>query len=103
SSDALMLLDQSGFRDCNRAALIMFLVPTVEEFRKYTPADFSPAAQPGGGDSAAMVRERITAALETGGQSFEWTYRRANGELFPAEVLLSRVEMGGKPLLQASV
>jgi PAS domain S-box-containing protein len=103
SSDALMLLDAGGFLDCNRAALEMFACPTVEEFCKHALADFSPPNQPGGGDSIELAGEKIEAAVAEGSQSFEWTHRRANGEVFPAEVLLTRLEMGGKPVLQATV
>jgi PAS domain S-box-containing protein len=103
SSDALMLLDASGFLDCNRAALDMFACPSPEEFRKHTVADFSPPVQPCGGDSTTMASEKIAGAMAEGSLRFEWMHRRANRELFPAEVLLTRLEMGGKPLLQSTV
>ncbi len=35
--------------------------------------------------------------------SHEWTYRRPSGELFPATVLLTRMEIDGQPLLHATV
>ena len=41
--------------------------------------------------------------MAEGSQRFEWMHRRVNGELFPAEVLLTRLEMGGKPVLQSTV
>jgi len=103
SSDAMMLLDVSGFLECNRAALGMFACATVEEFCRRTPADFSRPTQPGGGDSMEMALEKFGAAMTESSQNFEWMHRRRNGELFPAEVLLTRLEMGGKPLLQATV
>jgi PAS domain S-box-containing protein len=103
SNDALMLLDASGFLDCNRAALEVFGCSDVEEFRKHQIADFCPPAQPCGTDSTTLAAERIGAAMAQGYQRFEWMHRRVNGELFPAEVLLTRLEMGGRPLLQATV
>jgi PAS domain S-box-containing protein len=42
SSDAIMMLDKKGFFDCNKATLKMFGIKTVEEFRKFHPAQLSP-------------------------------------------------------------
>ncbi len=103
SSDPLMLLDERRFLDCNHAALEVFACPSVEEFRKHTLADLSPPTQPCGRDSAEMATEKIEAAMAEGSLRFEWMHRRVNGELFPAEVLLTRLEMGGKPVLQSTV
>ncbi len=103
SGDAMMLLDASGFLDCNRTALEMFGCATVEEFCKRTLAEFSPPTQPGGGNSTELTLEKIGAAMTEGSQNFEWMHRRANNDVFPAEVLLTRLEMGGTSLLQATI
>ncbi len=42
-------------------------------------------------------------AMEQGSHFFEWTHRRVSGEEFPASVLLTRMVLGGKQLLQATV
>ena len=42
SMDALMLLDEKGFFDCNKATLELFGCRSVEEFTKFHPADLSP-------------------------------------------------------------
>ena len=41
--------------------------------------------------------------MKTGSAFFEWTHKRLNGEEFPAIVLLSRVELDEKHLLQTTV
>ena len=42
TSDAVMLLDEKGFFDCNQAALAIFGCATREEFCSKHPADLSP-------------------------------------------------------------
>lgn len=41
--------------------------------------------------------------MKEGSNFFEWTHKRHKGEDFPATVLLTRVEIGGKRFLQATV
>jgi light-regulated signal transduction histidine kinase (bacteriophytochrome) len=45
------------------------------------------------------ANEMIQIAFERGSHRFEWLHRRADGEIFPAEVLLTRILLQGKPLL----
>jgi PAS domain S-box-containing protein len=102
--DAVMLLDEKGFFDCNPAALAVFGCATREEFCSKHPADVSPPTQPDGADSRTLANQRIATALKKGSDHFEWMHKRVDtGELFPAEVLLSAMELDGKPVLQAVV
>ena len=104
TSDAVMLLDTKGFFDCNQSTLEMFGCATREAFCSWHPADLSPAKQAGGTDSMELANRYIAAAMENGSCRFEWTHQRADsGESFPADVLLSRVELDGKQFLQALV
>jgi len=104
TSDAVMLLDQKGFFDCNQSALAIFGCATREEFCSKHPADLSPPMQPDGTDSLALANRHIATAMEQGSRHFEWTHRRADtGEPFPADVLLSAMRLDGKPVLQAVV
>ncbi len=103
SNDAVMLLDANGFFDCNPRTLEMFGFKTKQEFTAVHPADVSPPFQPDGQDSLAGAQERIQTAYRQGYHRFEWIHRRVNGEDFPAEVLLSAFEYGGKQVLQATV
>ena len=102
--DAVMLLDTKGFFDCNPATLAMFGCASREEFCSKHPADVSPPMQPDGTDSLTLANQRIATALEKGSDQFEWMHKRVDtGETFPAEVLLSAMELDGKPVLQAVV
>lgn len=103
SNDAMMLLDENGFLDCNDATLKMFGCKSREEFCSKHPVDLSPARQPDGEESRQAADERIATAFSEGRHYFEWTHRRANGEDFPAEVLLTPVILEGKKILQGNV
>jgi PAS domain S-box-containing protein len=103
SNDAIMLLDQSGFFDCNRKTLDLFAVPSKEVFTTFHPSQLSPEFQPSGRDSASMAKEKIEEAYKYGSALFEWTHKTLNGQEFPAEVLLSAFEFQNRAVLQASV
>ena len=104
TSDAVMLLDEKGFFDCNKATLAMFGCATQEEFYSKHPADLSPPEQLCGMDSATLSSQHISTAMEKGSHRFEWMNKRVDtGEIFPAEVLLNAMEMNGKRVLQATV
>ncbi|MCX9083870.1 MAG: PAS domain S-box protein [Candidatus Methanoperedens sp.] len=103
SSDAIMLLDEKGFFDCNDATLKIFGFYNKEDFTKIHPSQVSPPNQPDGEDSGTAANKRITEAFTKGSNHFEWVHRRQNGEDFPAEVLLSAFNFKGKQVLQATV
>ena len=103
SNDAVMLLDDKRFIDCNMATLRTFQVDTKEEFCRKHPADLSPPRQPDGSDSMESANERIATALREGSCRFEWMHMRDDGSEMPAEVVLSRVHVEGRNVLQAVV
>jgi PAS domain S-box-containing protein len=103
SSDAVMLLTDKGFFDCNPATLEMFGFSKKEEFTHVHPADISPPTQPDGTESFPAAMERIKTAFEKGSNRFEWVHRRTSGEDFFAEVLLTAFDLNGKRVLQATV
>ncbi|RKX25479.1 MAG: hypothetical protein DRP47_09760 [Candidatus Zixiibacteriota bacterium] len=103
SSDAVMLLDEKGFFDCNSATLEMFGCKTRKEFCSYHPAELSPPNQPDGSDSMTLAQEHMKIAMEEGSTRFDWIHQRTNQKPFPAEVLLNRMNLGERQMLQAVV
>ncbi len=104
SSDAIMMLDDNGFFDCNQQTLLLFGCGSREKFCSLHPSDLSPLEQADGRESITAANERIETAMREGGCRFDWIYKRHDtGEVFPAEVLLSPMKLGGKKVLQASV
>jgi PAS domain S-box-containing protein len=103
SKESLMLSCSKGFLDCNASTLQLFGIASKEEFVKYHPADLSPPYQPDGSDSQVLANQYINVALSDGNYQFEWQHRKSNGELFFADVHLSKVELDGISILQATV
>ncbi len=105
SRDATMTLEPPdwAFTSCNQATVDMFRVKDAQEFTSLRPWEASPEFQSDGRASADKAKEMIETAMREGSCFFEWIHRRIGGEDFPAEVLLSRVEQGGKAFLQAAV
>jgi PAS domain S-box-containing protein len=103
TSDAVMLLDEKGFFDCNDATIRIFRCKDKAEFCSKHPADMSPATQPCGSDSMELANRRIATAMEKGSNRFEWVHKKIDGTEFPAEVLLNAMELNGRKVLQAVV
>ena len=103
SMDALMLLDEKSFLDCNSMALMLFGFSSVEEFNKNHTGDLSPTFQPDGLSSHESAIDHINKAFRNGWESFFWVYKRTDGAIFQADVLLSRISLKHRNILQATV
>jgi PAS domain S-box-containing protein len=104
TSDAVLLMSDQSFFDCNDTALKVFGCQSQYELTKMHPGELSPPLQPCGTRSLDLVKRRIAETLEKGSCRFEWIHRRAdNGLDFCSEVLLSTLELDGKTVLQATV
>ena len=103
SSDAIILLDENTFFDCNSASLKMFGFVSRDEFLDSHLSELSPATQPDGRNSKEIMNDMITLAYQKKAHSFEWTYQRSTGEEFPVEVLLTRSTLNDKEILHATL
>src|SRR5919199_3662022 len=130
TSAAVILLDENGIFDGNSAALQMFGCTQREQLcgkarervsrgegeqgRSFLailettqqpnhPLGFSPPMQPNGQESLTLANEYIATAISEGSCRFDWIFRKRNGEDFPAEVTLTRIELGNRKVLQALI
>ena len=105
SFDAIMILNPPAWRFTagNPATIKMFGAKDEQHFIAFAPWTLSPDFQPDGRPSTEKSREMIETAMREGTNSFEWMHRRIDGEEFPADVLLARMEWGGEAFLQATV
>jgi len=92
SGDAIFLMQESRFVECNNKALEMFGC-SWEQLLGETPLRFSPPVQPDGRASREKFLEKLAAAFAGDPQNFEWKYNKADGALFDAEVSLNRIDM----------
>jgi len=104
SRDAIMVLTpEEGFLGGNSAAVTMFGCKSEEEFTSKGPADLSPVYQPDGTLSSVGAQQNMAIAMEEGSCLFEWKHKRIDGREFFATVLLTRMELQGRKILQATV
>lgn len=102
ANDAIILLDQSTFIDCNSKAEEMWGL-TREELLGKKSYELSPRMQPDGRLSADKAKVNTAEAYEGESQQFYWQHTRGNGELFDAEVSLNRIQIGDQVFIQALV
>ena len=102
ASDAIFLMREDRFIDCNARTLEMFGCGR-EQIIGASPCKYSPPLQPDGRPSTEKALEKIKLAQTEGPQSFEWEHCREDGTPFAAEVSLNRLRLGDEVLLQAIV
>ncbi len=99
SADAILIIEGGRFVDCNQAAVEMLRYGSRSEVLQTHPSELSPATQPDGRASFEKANEMIETAFERGSHRFEWDHKRADGEVFPVEVLLTTVQRDGERIL----
>jgi len=99
SADAILLIADNRFIDCNEATASMLGYDSREQFLHTHPAELSPEIQPDGRSSREKADEMMQTAFDRGFHRFEWIYRRADGEAFLVEVSLTPMVCRGKTLL----
>ncbi|MFO7904911.1 MAG: PAS domain S-box protein [Pirellulaceae bacterium] len=103
--DAMIIVspENARFIDANPTALEMFRFQDAAQLATLKPLDLAPEYQPDGELSRRKVLRMMKQCLERGSHLFEWRYRRLDGEEFPAEVLLTKLEINGELVLQITV
>ncbi len=94
TSDAVILLDEQGIFDCNRATLTMLGLSSKEEFFTRKQTDFYPEYQQNGKPSQKLLYTKIARAICKGNNRFEWIIKRTDNSEFPVEVLLTAMKVG---------
>ncbi len=102
ANDAILLLDGERFVEVNPMAEHMYAASRKDLLNR-SLLDFSPTEQPCGVNSRSLAIDRIRAALGGTPQSFGWRHLRTDGLPVDVHVVLSPVEIGGKPLVLAVV
>jgi PAS domain S-box-containing protein len=102
ANDAIFLMDDQVFLDCNEKTLQIFGC-SREDIIGHKPIDFSPEYQPDNQPSNIKAREKILEAIHNEHSFFEWTHCKYDRTLFDAEVSLNRLKLKDNYYLQAIV
>ena len=101
SSDAHLLLDDTGVIDCNDATLRMLRRVHKTEVLGRGSAELSPTRQPDGRLSVVVAAQMLQRARDHGFYRFEWTHQRSDGSTFPVEATLTPVRLNGREVILA--
>lgn len=101
--DAVMILNETGFINCNQTTVELFGYTTIEEIIGQHPSQLSPPYQADGTDSMTAAAAKIQKAYEQGTQRFEWWHQRRDGTVFTADVWLTALDWGKSSVIQAIV
>jgi PAS domain S-box-containing protein len=93
----------AGFVSANPAAARLFGCASIDEILGLSPVSTSPEFQPDGRRSDDLIRDYMRRALDEGSCQFEWLHQRRDGSPFHADVLLNRVDIGGRGIVQGTV
>lgn len=103
SEDPMWLMLDGKFIHSNKAALKTFNAESIDDFINTHPSMFSPLQQPDGTNSYLAAEDRMGQAIKNGYARFIWIHKRLNGEEFPAEVTLTRINVNGRVGIHAMV
>jgi PAS domain S-box-containing protein len=103
ANDAIFLVKETAFVECNRKALEIFGCNTSEDMIGKTFYRFSPERQSDGMLSKDKGIQKRKLAAQGIPQFFEWTHTRLEGTLFESEVSLNRIELKGEVFVQGIV
>jgi len=92
ATDALFLMGEQGFIDCNRAAIDLLRFSSKNQLLALQPHQISPERQPDGQLSVVKVQSMIQETLQRGSFQFEWVHQRSDGENFWAEITLTPIK-----------
>ncbi len=102
ASDAIVLVKDGVFIDCNPQALKMFQCER-DAIIGFPAEAFFPEIQPDGSLSKEKIVEKIRATFHGKPQFFELRHLRPDGTMFDGEINLSLIELNGERCVQAIV
>jgi PAS domain S-box-containing protein len=89
SKDGNLIIENGEFIECNQAIVKLLGYNNKSEILDVHPSELSPEIQPDGKRSYEKANEMMNIALEKGSHRFEWIHKKADGKVFPVEVLLT--------------
>ncbi|WP_129779324.1 PAS domain-containing hybrid sensor histidine kinase/response regulator [Peristeroidobacter soli] len=98
----VMIDEEYTFSGANPSLRELLEIEDEQEFTRDFPS-FSPPFQPDGSASMDKAREMISLAFERGYNRFDWMHKTRDGQLRPCEVALTRVQLGGKAQIFATM
>lgn len=103
SADGIFITSGRHVLDCNQAIVDMFGYSSKEEILHQPNKVFAPTYQPDGEKSHRKGFRMLQICLQRGQHRYEWVNKRANGTEFWTDVVLTRIEYFGKPVVHVAL
>ncbi|HEX7972354.1 MAG TPA: ATP-binding protein, partial [Thiobacillus sp.] len=101
NSDAVVILDDQGFTDCNAATLSLFGMDSVDTFLHTPITQLGAPVQANGMSAYDHAKQAIRQARSQGHAVLDWQGQRQDGTQFSAEIALHAMQLEGRPVIQA--
>jgi PAS domain S-box-containing protein len=101
NSDAVVILDDKGFTDCNPATLSLFGMDSVDDFLNTPIPQLGTPTQANGVPAFDHASQYIQQARNDGHAVMDWQGRRHDGSVFQAEIAMHAMQLEGRPVIQA--
>lgn len=99
----LVMIDEDrNFSDANPSLRELLDIEDEQEFAREFPS-FSPPFQTDGQPSMEKAQEMIELAFSQGYNRFDWMHQTRAGHPRPCEIALTRVQLGGRPQIFATM
>lgn len=99
SADGIFITEGRHVVDCNEATFKIFGYNSKEEILRLPNRVFAPKYQPDGELSHRKGFRMLQICMEKGSHRYEWVNRRSNGKEFWTDVVLTRIEYYGRPVI----
>jgi len=99
SPDAILLMEGKSFIQGNQQVVSLFGYENEEELLTAKPLALFPKRQPDGTYSLNKISEMKELAIKEGNQQFEWLFKKKNGELFWADIMLTSMTLNHKNIM----
>jgi PAS domain S-box-containing protein len=103
SSQGVILHDEVQMLELNEAAVRILGYNSAEELIGKHPAETSAPIQPNGERAEVLAKQHIEDCIREGHTRFDWLAQNAKGEQKQIEVILTRVHMAGRQIIQAVI
>ncbi len=99
AGDAIALIKDNHFIDCNKATLKLLEIADKATLLSLKLADLSPEKQPDGSHSLTVINNKFATAAENGICRFEWVNQLQNGQLIDADITLTAITINEEQVL----
>jgi len=99
SSDGIVIIQNSRFKDCNESILKMFGYQNKSIFLNTQLIKLSPKFQPDGTASTRKLLKMLNQVFKNGSHSFEWIHKTIADKEFWVEIVLTKINLDGEELI----